>query len=68
MAKRSTVYGIITIFFILLLAGCALATADDTRALSTKGNSWSFSQEILVTENAGKTLEGYPVPVLRGKK
>ena len=63
MAKRSTVYGIITIFFILLLAGCALATADNTRALSTKGNSWSFSQEILVTENAGKTLEGYPVPV-----
>ncbi|HHV24500.1 MAG TPA: DUF2341 domain-containing protein [Methanosarcina sp.] len=63
MAKRSTVYGIITIFFIFLLAGCALATEDDTQALSTKGDSWSCSQEILVTENAGKTLQGYSVPV-----
>ena len=33
------------------------------RDLSTKENSWNYSQEILITENAGKTLQEYPVPV-----
>jgi len=63
MAKRSTVCGIVSVFFIFLLTGCALAATDNTWDLSTKENSWNCSQEILVTENAGKTLQGYPVPV-----
>ena len=63
MAKRSTVYGIISVFFILLLTGCALAATGGTSGLSTKENSWNCSQEILITENTGKTLQGYPVPV-----
>ncbi|HET8689135.1 MAG TPA: DUF2341 domain-containing protein, partial [Methanosarcina sp.] len=64
MAKRSIVYGIIvSVFFIFLLTGCALAATESTWSISTKENSWNCSQEILVTENAGKTLQGYPVPV-----
>lgn len=63
MGKRSTVYGIISVFFILLLTGCALAATGGTSGLSTKNNLWNSSQEILITENAGKTLQGYPIPV-----
>lgn len=64
MAKRSTVRGIIvSVFFIILLTGCALAVTESKLGISTKENSWNYSQEILVTENAGKTLQGYPVSV-----
>ena len=63
MAKRSTVFVFVTVFSIFLLTGCALAATDDVRDLSTKENSWNRSQEILITENAGKTLQGYSVPV-----
>jgi hypothetical protein len=62
MAKRSTVCGIVSVFFIFLLTGCALGSMG-TSGLSTKDNLWNCSQEILITENAGKTLQGYPVPV-----
>lgn len=63
MAKRSTVCGIISLFFIFLLTGCALGATDNVWNPSTSENSWNCSQEIVVTENAGKTLQGYPVPV-----
>lgn len=63
MAKRSTVFGITSLFLIFLLTGCALGAINNTWNLSTSENSWNFSQEIVVTENAGKTLQGYPVPV-----
>lgn len=63
MAKRSTVCGITSLFLIFLLTGCALGAINNTWNLSTSENSWNFSQEIVVTENAGKTLQGYPVPV-----
>lgn len=63
MEKRSIVFVFVTVFSIFLLTGCALAATDDVRDLSTKENSWNHSQEILITENAGKTLQGYTVPV-----
>jgi hypothetical protein len=63
IVKRSTVYVIFSVFFIFLLTGCALAATDDTSGISTKENSWNHFQEILITENAGKTLQGYPVAV-----
>jgi hypothetical protein len=63
IAKRSTVCVIFSLFFIFLLTGCALAATDGMSGLSAKENSWNCSQEILITENAGKTLQGYTVPV-----
>lgn len=62
IAKRSIVYVIFSVFFIFSLTGCALA-ATGTSDLSTKENSWDCSKEILITENAGKPLQGYPVAV-----
>lgn len=62
IAKRSIVYVIFSVFFIFSLTGYALA-ATGTSDLSTKENSWNCSKEILITENAGKTLQGYPVAV-----
>ncbi|AKB26410.1 hypothetical protein MSMTP_2941 [Methanosarcina sp. MTP4] len=38
----------------VFITGCALAETDD---------KWSYSQEIVVTENAGKDLTSYQVPV-----
>lgn len=63
IAKRSTAYIIFSVFFIFLLTGCALAATDSTSGLSTTEDSWDCSKEILVTENAGKDLQGYPVAV-----
>lgn len=63
MAKRSTVCRIVSVFFIFLLTSCALAATDGMQGVSTKETSWNCSQEILITENAGKTLQGYPVLV-----
>ncbi|HPS88954.1 MAG TPA: DUF2341 domain-containing protein, partial [Methanosarcina vacuolata] len=64
IAKRSTVYVISFVFFIFLLTGCALAATGGTSGLSTEQNSWNCSKEILITENAGKDLQGYPVAVV----
>ncbi|HEY3361343.1 MAG TPA: DUF2341 domain-containing protein [Methanosarcina sp.] len=63
MAKRSPSCGIISVFFIFLLTGCALAATDGVQGISTEDTSWNHSMEILITENAGKTLQGYPVLV-----
>ncbi len=62
--KRSTAYVIFSVFFIFLLTGCALAATGGTSGISTKDNSWNSSTEILITENAGKDLQGYPVDVV----
>jgi hypothetical protein len=51
------------VFFILLSIVCALATTDDLLVLSAKDNHWNYPQEIVITENAGKILKDYPVPV-----
>jgi len=64
IAKRSTVYVISFVFFIFLLTGCALAATGGTSGLPTEKNSWNCSKEILITENAGKDLQGYPVAVV----
>jgi len=64
ITKRSTAYVIFSVFFIFLLTGCALAATDGTSGISTKDNSWNCSKEILITENAGKDLQGYPVAVV----
>lgn len=61
ISKRSTVCGIVSVFFIFLFTGCALAATDGVQGISTAKTSWNYSQEILITENAGKTLQGYPV-------
>lgn len=63
MAKRSNICGIVSMFFIFLFTGYALAATDGMSGLSTKENSWNYSQEILITENTGKTLQEYSVPV-----
>ncbi|RXA21382.1 DUF2341 domain-containing protein [Methanosarcina sp. MSH10X1] len=63
MAKRSTLCGIVSVFFIFLLTGCALGVTDNVWNLSSEEDSWNSFQEIVVTENAGKTLQGYPIPV-----
>ncbi|HWR26156.1 MAG TPA: DUF2341 domain-containing protein, partial [Methanosarcina sp.] len=44
------------------LTDCALAATNDPLAISTKGDLWNYSQ-IVITENAGKILTDYPVPV-----
>lgn len=63
MSKRSTVCGIVSVFFIFLFTGCALAATDGVQGISTEDTSWNYSQEILITENTGKTLQGYPILV-----
>ncbi|WP_243685511.1 DUF2341 domain-containing protein [Methanosarcina barkeri] len=64
MTKRYTAYVIFSVFFIFLLTGCALAATGGTSGISTKDNSWNSSTEILITENAGKDLQEYPVAVV----
>ncbi len=63
MEKRFTVCGIVFVFLMLLFTGCALASMDDMWTLSSGDNSWNNSQIIVITENAGKTLTEYPVPI-----
>ena len=63
MTKRSIVCWITLLFLLILLTGCALGAIDNTWNPSTSENSWNYSQEIVVTENSGKTLQGYTVPV-----
>lgn len=52
MKKRFIVCGIISIFLIIIFTGCALAKSDD---------DWKYSQDIIVTEISGQSLENYPV-------
>lgn len=54
MKKRFIICGIVSVFLIAFFTGCALAKNDD------EGN---FSQKIVVTENSGRILTDYPVPV-----
>jgi hypothetical protein len=63
MKKRFILCGIVSVFFIMLSIVCALATTDGLSVLSAKDNHWNYSQEIIITENAGKILKDYPVPV-----
>ncbi|PAV12915.1 hypothetical protein ASJ81_04810 [Methanosarcina spelaei] len=64
ITKRSIPCVIFSIVLIFLLTDCALAATSGTSGISTKDNSWSCSKEILITENAGKDLQGYPVAVV----
>ncbi len=54
MKKRFIVCGIISVLLIVSFTGCTLAKSDD---------EWEYSQDIIVTENVGQSLEDYPVPV-----
>lgn len=54
MKKRLLTYGIISIFFLVLITGFALASTNDTGVCS---------QEITITENSGNNLTGYQVPI-----
>ncbi len=55
MRVRSIACRIISVLLLgVFITGCALAETDD---------KWSYSQEIVVTENAGKDLTSYQVPV-----
>jgi len=63
MKKRFIVCGIVSVFLMFFFTGYALATTDNFRVLSAKDNQWNYSQEIIITEKAGKTLTDYPVPV-----
>jgi len=64
ITKRSIPCVIFSIVLIFLLTDCALAATSDASGISAKDNSWSCSKEILITENAGKDLQGYPVAVV----
>ncbi|MCQ1534482.1 DUF2341 domain-containing protein [Methanosarcina sp. KYL-1] len=56
MTARSIECGIIYVFLIcVLITGSALAETDDP---------WAYSEKIVVTENAGKDLTGYQVPII----
>ncbi|MCC4771755.1 DUF2341 domain-containing protein [Methanosarcina sp. DH2] len=63
MKKRLLTYGIVSIFFLVLITGFALATANDLGALSTINDTGTYSQKIVITENSGKNLTGYQVPI-----
>jgi len=63
MKKRLLTYGIVSIFFLVLITGFALASANDLWALSTINDTGACSQEITITENSGKNLIGYQVPI-----
>jgi hypothetical protein len=64
ITKRSIPCVIFSIVLIFLLIDCALAATSGTSGISAKDNSWSYSKEILITENAGKDLQEYPVAVV----
>lgn len=63
MKKRLITYGIISIFFLVLSTGFALATANDLLAPSPINGTEAYSQEIVITENSGTNLMGYQVPI-----
>ncbi|WP_440946081.1 DUF2341 domain-containing protein [Methanosarcina sp. T3] len=63
MKKRLLTYGIVSTFFLVLITGFALASANDLWALSAVNNTSTCSQEIIITENTGKNLTGYQVPI-----
>lgn len=63
MKKRLITFGIISIFILALITGFSLASSNDLWALSTTGDTGAYSQELVITENSGKTLTGYQVPV-----
>ena len=56
MTARPIIYGIISAFLLCtLITSCALAETDD---------SWTYSEDIVITENAGQNLTEYQVPVI----
>ncbi|AKB17166.1 MULTISPECIES: DUF2341 domain-containing protein [unclassified Methanosarcina] len=63
MKKRLLTCGIISIFFLVLITGFALATANDLWAISAINDTEAYSQEIVITENSGTNLTGYQVPI-----
>ncbi len=63
MKKRLITLGIISVFFLVLITGFALATVNDLWALSAINNTEGYSQEIIITENSRETLIDYQVPI-----
>ena len=63
MKKRLITFGIISIFFLVLITGFTVATANDLLAQSPINDTDAYSQEIVITENSGKDLMGYQVPI-----
>ena len=63
MNKRLITCGIISIFFLVLITGFALANANDLWALSTTDDMDGYFEEIVITENSGETLTNYQVPI-----
>jgi hypothetical protein len=63
MKKRLLTCGIISIFFLVLITGFALATENDLWAISAINDTEAYSQEIVITENSGTNLTGYQVPI-----
>jgi hypothetical protein len=63
MKKRFIACGIFSVFLMVLFTGNALAATESLLVQSTKDNQWNYSQVIIITENANKTLTGYPVLV-----
>jgi len=63
MKKRLITCGIISIFFLVLITGFTVATANDLLAPSTINDTDAYSQEIVITENSGTNLMGYQVPI-----
>ncbi|NLO30436.1 MAG: DUF2341 domain-containing protein, partial [Methanosarcina mazei] len=63
MKKRLITCGIIFIFFFVLITGISLAGSNDLFGLSTVNNTEGYSQKIIITENSGKDLTSYQVPI-----
>ena len=63
MKKRLITCGIISIFFLVLITGFTAAAANDLLAQSPINDKDAYSQEIVITENSGKNLMGYQVPI-----
>ena len=63
MKKRLITCGIISIFFLVLITGFTVAAANDLLAQSPINDKDAYSQEIVITENSGKNLMGYQVPI-----
>ena len=63
MKKRLVTCGIISILFLVLVTGFALAAETDLVAPSTINDTEAYSQEIVITENSGTNLTGYQVPI-----
>lgn len=64
MKERLIACGIILIFFFVLITGFSMADTDDPSALLDPDSTEGYSQEIRITENSGKDLINYQVPIL----